>query len=162
MRPTATPARELVTRTLNALSALQQESGAFASLGYRNGREHRAGCAGAVRARHRARRRRAVCKNGVTCVEALYGFATADGFAHIHGGETDALATAQALSALRACETPQQSGSAAEGTENTPAVSPAAQESGTGRTVFLVAAVAAVAAGAAVFLRVRFTKQYQK
>ena len=40
-------------------------------------------------------------KNGVTCVEALYGFATADGFAHIHGGETDALATAQALSALR-------------------------------------------------------------
>lgn len=153
---------ELVARTLNALSALQQESGAFASLGTETA-ESTAQAVLALSALGIAPDAdERFVKNGVTCVEALYGFATADGFAHIHGGETDALATAQALSALRACETPQQSGSATEGTENTPAVSPAAQESGTGRTVFLVAAVAAVAAGAAVFLRVRFTKQYQK
>lgn len=77
---------ELVARTLTALSALQQESGAFASLGTETA-ESTAQAVLALSALGIAPdANERFVKNGVTCVEALYGFATADGFAHIHGG----------------------------------------------------------------------------
>lgn len=53
---------ELVARTLNALSALQQESGAFASLGTETAESTAQAVLALSRARHRARRRRAVCE----------------------------------------------------------------------------------------------------
>ena len=93
---------ELVERTLNALAELQRESGAFASLGTETA-ESTAQVVLALSALGIAPDSdERFVKNGVTCIDALYGFATSDGFAHIRGGETDALATAQALSALRA------------------------------------------------------------
>lgn len=99
---------ELVERTLNALAELQRESGAFASLGTETA-ESTAQVVLALSALGIAPDSdERFVKNGVACIDALYGFATSDGFAHIRGGETDALATAQALSALRAYELPQQ------------------------------------------------------
>ena len=156
---------ELVERTLNALSELQQESGAFASLGTETA-ESTAQVVLALSALGIAPDSdERFVKNGVTCIDALYGFATSDGFAHIRGGETDALATAQALSALRAYELPQQNDDSVPASAGAvPSLSSAAtdNDSGTTQTVLLVAAAVAVVAGAAVFLRVRFAKQYQK
>ena len=156
---------ELVERTLNALAELQRESGAFASLGTETA-ESTAQVVLALSALGIAPDSdERFVKNGVTCIDALYGFATSDGFAHISGGETDALATAQALSALRAYELPQQNDDSVPASAGAvPSLSSAAtdNDSGTTQTVLLVAAAVAVVAGAAVFLRVRFAKQYQK
>ena len=86
-------------RALKKLSALQQENGAFRSFGTENAESTAQvlialGMLGLSPADAR------FVKKGRTAADALLDFRTAAGFAHLPGGETDAVATFQGLLAL--------------------------------------------------------------
>lgn len=93
---------EAVAAGLDALSALQDENGGFASYGDENA-ESCAQVILALTALELPPSDERFVKNGVSVLDALLAYGLEDGsFSHVPGGETDAMATMQAYAALTA------------------------------------------------------------